>query len=254
VHALSLIQFFNILGGISSAILMSSNSLEDVMEMLDTMKRSGDDPRTIQEIIRELSNNLHIDDSDSVGSGPILEHGVGGDDDDDGDGNDSNIDEDEEDAGNNLNHIGGARVFIHDPYIHAGAVGFAPPHGDIRIFLYKNCDCRHHTLTECCFNSVPPFRFFSDQDDADLRINFVEETAFALRNYNTPNCFLLPNNKQRKRLYAKVFLALDFGGLLPGERRKLPNCVCAKIRSIYPDESGYYMEFKEGRLVPRDGL
>ncbi len=56
-----------------------------------------------------------------------------------------------------------------------------------------------------------------------------------------------PNNKRRKRLYKRVFNAMDFGELERGERRRLPHCVCAVIRQVYPDETGCYMEFKDQR-------
>jgi hypothetical protein len=53
------------------------------------------------------------------------------------------------------------------------------------------------------------------------------------------------NKDLRKALYKKVFRASDFGVLEPGERRRLPNCAVAKVRQIYPSDTGYYMGFKE---------
>ena len=54
-----------------------------------------------------------------------------------------------------------------------------------------------------------------------------------------------PNNEIRKYYYKKLFMALDFGALEKGERRRLPNCGVAKIRQLHPSEDGCYMGFKE---------
>lgn len=53
------------------------------------------------------------------------------------------------------------------------------------------------------------------------------------------------NNELRKYFYKKVFIALDFGVLEKGERKKLPNCAVARIRQIFPSDTGYYMGFRQ---------
>ena len=100
----------------------------------------------------------------------------------------------------------------------------------------------HHALPICCLASVPQFHSFANNPNQDHRIDFENEYQIALHNFR--DLTREPNHRQRQRLYRQVFLALDFGLLMPGERRRLPNCVCAKIRSLYPDESKFYMEFK----------
>jgi hypothetical protein len=55
----------------------------------------------------------------------------------------------------------------------------------------------------------------------------------------------IPNNIKRKRLYRKVFIAMDFGNIEPGVRMRLPHCACAKIGQMYPDETGCYMGFTD---------
>ena len=139
------------------------------------------------------------------------------------------------------------RIRIHDPFDHEGAVGFAPPLMAIEYTQYLECDCAHHALPECCLDSQPPFNFFINHYDESLRVDFDGEFDLAWTAFTENNPLRPPNNRQRHRLYKSIFLALDFGELLPGERRKLPNCVCAKVRQLYPDESGFYMEFKDGR-------
>ena len=137
------------------------------------------------------------------------------------------------------------RIHIHGPFVHVGAVGFAP--SLMFVPLYLECDCAHHALPECCLDSEPPFNFFINHYDESLRVDFDGEFDLARTAFTENNPLRQPNNRQRHRLYTSIFLALDFGELLPGERRKLPNCVCAKVRQLYPDGSGCYMEFKEGR-------
>lgn len=47
------------------------------------------------------------------------------------------------------------------------------------------------------------------------------------------------NNLNRKHLYRECFYALDFGLVEPGERRRLPYCVEAKVRQCFPEEMGF---------------
>ena len=61
---------------------------------------------------------------------------------------------------------------------------------------------------------------------------------------NANETFII-NNEMRKFWYKKIFICQDFGVLEKGERKRLPHCAVAKIRQIYPSESGLYMGFKE---------
>ena len=54
-----------------------------------------------------------------------------------------------------------------------------------------------------------------------------------------------PNNEIRKYYYKKLFIALDFGALEKGERRRLPNCGVAKIRQLHPSETGFIWVLKK---------
>ena len=51
-----------------------------------------------------------------------------------------------------------------------------------------------------------------------------------------------PNNEQRKRCYREVAKCLYED--LYGKRRRLPHCIVARIRAIWPSETGLYMGFK----------
>ena len=137
------------------------------------------------------------------------------------------------------------RIRIHEPFSHDGAKGFAPPLLNIQNLLYLPCDCAHHALPECCLDSDPPFNFFINHYDESLKVYVDSEFHLASTAFTDNNPLRPPNNRQRHRLYKSIYLTLDFGEILPGERRKLPNCVCAKIRQLYPDESGCYMEFSK---------
>ena len=79
--------------------------------------------------------------------------------------------------------------------------------------------------------------------DCFYAIDFDNQLQLAESSIDEPR--RKPNNEMRKYFYKKVFVSLDFGVLEKGERKRLPNCAVAKIRQIYPSESGYYMGFKE---------
>ena len=55
----------------------------------------------------------------------------------------------------------------------------------------------------------------------------------------------ITSNLLRKRLYKMLLHATDFGILEEDERPRLPNCVVARIRQIYPSKSGNYMDYNE---------
>jgi len=147
--------------------------------------------------------------------------------------------------GNLIDNTG--RIEVHKPIVNLGSPGFARPHLNLEYFCYLACDCRHHHLPQCCRSSS--FEYFSSNPYSPVDLNAecqLANNAFIENDPHRP-----ANNLQRKRLCGKVFVAMDFDDRLKGERRRLPNCVCAKIRQLYPDESGFYMEYKEGRRVIR---
>ena len=224
--------------------------LQSIRDDGDSMVSAAD----VVNIIREqlgLSDDAFANDASSESCGAGENQRSTSSSDTDTDGNEDDDDEDDPFLTNYPNEDGllindEGRIRIHEPFDHFGAIGFAPPLNSIEPLLYLQCDCTHHALPECCLGSNPPLKFYINNYDESLRVYFGGEFNFASTAFTENNPLRPPNNRQRHRLYKSTFLALDFGELLPGERRKLPNCVC-KIRQLYPDESGCYMEFKEGR-------
>ena len=100
------------------------------------------------------------------------------------------------------------------------------------------CDCDDFCFAICVQDN--DFEYFKT---ANYVIAFDELLLKAGENVDSED--RRSNNELRKSLYKKIFCALDFGVLEPGERRQLPNCAVAKKRQIYPSETGYYMGFKE---------
>ena len=145
---------------------------------------------------------------------------------DDGDDNQSVVDE-------VLDNIrAGNMIHIHE------SINFdslhCPPLGSILISMFGACDCSDFGMV-CC-GQIDDFQFFAS-------MNLMEELDDASKTINSP--LRIASNLLRKRLYKLLYHAIDFGILEKNERRKLPNCVVAKIRQIYPSSSGDYMGFKE---------
>lgn len=134
----------------------------------------------------------------------------------------------------------GDKVQLHDRIIHDHT--HCPPFPDMsstfRGALCGTCDCEDFSLAFCLQENN--FEFLVN---CAYPIRFDELYLLAVEGID--NLHRRPNNEIRKYYYKKLFIALDFGALEKGERRKLPNCGVAKIRQLHPSESGYYMGFKE---------
>lgn len=109
-----------------------------------------------------------------------------------------------------------------------------PPFNSVESTLYGNCNCSAFAMIDCCHTDN--YSFFSELE-LDIELSKAAETV--------DDILRVPSNLKRKRLYKLLFLACDFGILETGERRRLPNCAVAKIRQIYPSDSGFYMGYKE---------
>ena len=88
-----------------------------------------------------------------------------------------------------------------------------------------------------CVNSQLGGRCICDQLFAGWLTD--EQEAAAVKTECRERC---PNNEQRKRCYREV--AKDLFEDLHGKRRRLPHCIVARIRAIWPAETGLYMGFK----------
>lgn len=200
---------------------------------------SQEDHAAFNAFVGEFGYVLHGDsDSDSDDEG---EEEDSGSEDDVDDSDDDSDGEEEDDVFIEYGDMqqGGEAVLLqlHDP-IHHNLVCCPPC--DIQLLLDHSdheCDCEtRHMLTACCLDND-----FVDISGPDLDWANVKQTA--LETADNPN--REPNNILRKRMYRLVFSAMDFGGLEKGERRRLPNCTLAFIRSVYPSSSGKYMGYKE---------
>ena len=103
------------------------------------------------------------------------------------------------------------------------------------------CDCVERGLPIC--GRTDNFNYFVDPPFGFQNLNFETEEAEANETMNEEHRSL--NNEQRKSLYRRVFFLMDFPEEADNKRRQLPNCVCAKIRQIYPSATGMYMGYKE---------
>lgn len=102
--------------------------------------------------------------------------------------------------------------------------------------MHGSCDCVSRGLFECC--STNNYSFYENKG-----ILLGCEYEKAMRSCESDDRGT--NNLQRKKLYKACFHAMDFGPMGEGERRKLPTCLEAKIRQIYPSETGLYMGYRE---------
>lgn len=111
--------------------------------------------------------------------------------------------------------------------------GRAPAFENVATTLGNGqCNCENFGINTCCLRE-PEFGFFYPD------INIDEEMARERTEHSNPN------HLNRKRLYRIIFHKVDPGTLGQRERLELPVCAVAKVRQLFPDESGFYMGFKE---------
>lgn len=172
----------------------------------------------------------------------IMDDDIRHDDSEDNDsGSGSDFDDDSEEASvDDAPDVDMDRIRVHDPVIHDHF--HCPPFDDIthtfRGGLCGVCDCDDFCFALCLQEN--DYQLFKDSYytiDFDDQLILARESVDVMRRK--------PNNELRKYFYKKVFVCLDFGVLEKGDRRRLPNCAVAKIRQIYPSETGLYMGFKE---------
>ena len=129
------------------------------------------------------------------------------------------------------------RVMLHEPVLHNHI--HCPPFDDIsQTFCGVQCgvcDCDDYCFA--VFLQEDNFEFLKN---CYYTLDFQKQLQLAEDSCDEPR--RKPNNELRKYFYKKC---LDFGVLEKGERRRLPNCAVARIRQIYPSDTGFYMGFKE---------
>ena len=131
-------------------------------------------------------------------------------------------------------------IKLHDPIVHDHV--HCPPFEDMSSTFCGVpcgiCDCEDFCFAMCFQENN--FQFFKD---CFYSIDFDEQFTLAVEGID--NLHRRPNNEMRKYYYKKIFFSIDFGVVEKGERRRLPNCAVARVRQIFPSDTGFYMGFKE---------
>ena len=131
-------------------------------------------------------------------------------------------------------------IKLHDPIVHDHV--HCPPFEDMSSTFCGVpcgiCDCEDFSFAMCFQENN--FQFFKD---CFYSIDFDEQFTLAVEGID--NLHRRPNNEMRKYYYKKIFFSIDFGVVEKGERRRLPNCAVARVRQIFPSDTGFYMGFKE---------
>ena len=131
-------------------------------------------------------------------------------------------------------------IKLHDPIVHDHV--HCPPFQDMSSTFCGVpcgiCDCEDFCFAMCFQENN--FQFFKD---CFYSIDFDEQLTLAAEGID--NLHRRPNNEMRKYYYKKIFFSIDFGVVEKGERRRLPNCAVARVRQIFPSDTGFYMGFKE---------
>ena len=216
-------------------------SEDDFLEMIRARIREKGRSCIIEAIINEDDGDLVLGNEHDNVMNSIAntsdDSDESGDDEEGGD-----VADDDNDSVDSLGSLenNGDKVKIHDRINHDHV--HCPPFPDMsstfRGAPHGICDCEDFCLAQC----------FQDNDFEFLKncaypIRF--DDLYTLAVVGVDNERRRPNNEIRKYYYSKLFIALDFGRLEKGERRRLPNCGVAKIRQLHPSESGFYMGFKE---------
>ena len=110
-----------------------------------------------------------------------------------------------------------------------------PPMDQIVMTPGDRCNCVSFGLPNCA--RVNQDHLKSRGFDADSKL----ERARAISNRLDKE----PNSLKRKQLHWIVHSALSFGPMERGERGRLPSCVEAIVRRLYPETSGLYMGFRD---------
>ena len=132
------------------------------------------------------------------------------------------------------------RIPVHPPLNPADV--HQPPMENIVMAPGDVCNCLAFGLGNCVIADGDYFR--SRNIDFDYELQYARDTCHMIERY--------PNNVKRKELYGRVHSAINFGPMERGDRRRLPNCVEAVVRRIYPETSGRYMGFKDAYAQPEE--
>jgi hypothetical protein len=127
------------------------------------------------------------------------------------------------------------RIELHPPIPHNSI--HCPPLEDTDDgfnMTFNNDTCNCYTYGA---NFEPCCRLWGENSE----INWTSVRAEATASCDDPNR-ILSNNQMRKQLYKLLYRQCDVGDNR-GERIELSRCGVAKIRQIYPSDTGSYMGF-----------
>ena len=159
---------------------------------------------------------------------------------DDDQSSDDSDDDTDNDSVENLAVLNNDRILLHSPIIHDHV--HCPPFDDMSQ-TFCGIPCGICDCDDFCFALCLQENNYQFLKDCFYTIDYDDQLHLAETSIDNPR--RKKNNEMRKVLYKQLFFTLDFGVLEKGERKKLPNCAVAKIRQMYPSETGYYMGFKE---------
>ena len=132
------------------------------------------------------------------------------------------------------------RIYVHPPLDPADV--HQPPMENIVMAPGDVCNCLAFGLGGCVVADNGYLR--SKDIDFDHELQHARGTCHMMERCS--------NNVKRKELYRRVHSAIYFGPMERGDRRRLPNCVEAVMRRIYPETSGRYMGFKDAYAQPEE--
>ena len=222
-------------------VLMESSEGEFFEAIWNSIRTDGSD-RFVDAIFNDPVEYEGGKDKDSDDFEESIDTDYGADN-DSGDDDDNDVDHsDDSDDGSveNLPIFIPDRIRIHDPVVHQSH--HCPPFDDMTQTFCGDicgvCDCYDFNFARCLQETN-----YLLLKETVYTIDFDEQLLLAKDGVD--NLRRTPNNEMRKFYYKKLFVCLDFGALDKGERKRLPNCAAAKVRQIFPSNTGFYMGFKE---------
>lgn len=155
--------------------------------------------------------------------------------------NSMDVDRAEVDGENRRREVPHRRLQLHNPVI--CNTHNCPPFLSIQSVWVPGavCDCVAGHDLPCCVQRNN-FAFFKEEG-----LDF--EDIFHTASSNVNNRHAESNDSLRHYLYRKCAQILDFG---QNERRRLPVCVEARIRQIYPEKNGLYTGYQEKNVIFAD--
>jgi hypothetical protein len=192
--------------------------------------------------LAELRQQLHIDETDG---GNEISFSLDESSSDDDESDVASVDSDDREA--YRRYLGGdddnEGLTLHPPIdvdigSHCAPLDYLPGIAQPEPHFFCDCTAEGMGLPECCQDDRYQFLVDRGVEISDRHLESARDTV------NNP--LREENNLRRKRLYKQLYHAVEFGIYdHDHSRRPLPTCAVARIRQIYPSETGQYMGFKD---------